>query len=177
VFKKFYVIFLKKEEREMKSLRKVIVLSMFVWLITGCDNEEPEISNPVSWETDRVSLEAENFFLVAEGDTFYADVSNIGVDSDLGDSEYCSLELTWQENGVEMRLFMYFSADGTDWWSDEMRTYNGEVDGDWIYYYGEFFKSNLGTAFTDNVEFEDDTDTLSGIIHFDGLTLQAFLNN
>lgn len=150
---------------------------MVVWLMIGCDEEEPEILNPVSWSTNRVSLEAENFYLVAEGDTFYANVQNVDVSSDPGDSEYCTLELTWQENGVEMRLFMYFMADGTNWWSDEMRTYDGEFYGDWIYYYGEFFKSNLGTAYTGSVEFEDDSDTLMGIIHFDDLTLQAFLNN
>ena len=159
----------------MKYFSKVAVLIIFVWLMIGCSDDEPEIENPVSWETDQVSLEAENFFVVAEGDTFYADVSNIDVRSDPGDSEYCTLELEWYEKGVEMRLFMYFVADGEKWWSDEMRTYDGEVDEDWIYYTGEFFKSDLGTPYTGSVEFGDDsTGGVKGKIHFDDLTLKAF---
>jgi len=158
----------------MKSFSRVVVLSIFVWLMIGCSDDEPEIENTVSWQTDQVSLEAENFFVVAQEDTFYADVSNIDVSSDPGGSEYCTLELIWLEKGVEMRLNMYFVADGEKWWSDEMRTYDGEVEGDWIYYTGEFFKSDLDSAYTGDVEFDDDSTGVIGKIHFDGLKLKAF---
>lgn len=140
----------------------------------------PEVSviigNQVSWQTDRVSLEADHFFLIADNDTFYANVPNVNVDFDPGDSSYCSLEIEWEENGIEMRLFIYFQADGANWWSDELRTYNGQPVGSWIYYTGEFFNSELGTAFTGSVELESDIGNYAGKIHLDNLTLQAFLS-
>lgn len=147
-------------------------------MFVACGTEEE--LNSVNWSTNRVSLEAEDFFIIADEDTFYADVSNVDVHSDPGDSAYCSLEVTWQEKGVEMRLYIYFHADGQYWWSDEFRTYNGQSGPhvDWIYYYGTFFRSPLGTAFTGDFEKEssDTGNQYQGKLHFQDLNLQAFLN-
>jgi hypothetical protein len=135
-----------------------------------------ETLNKVSWKTGVVSLEADNFYLIADRQTFYGDVETTEIHSDPGDADSCTLEIEWQENGVEMRLYLYFESDGVDWWSDEFRTYNGREDGDWIYYTGEFFKSRLGTAFMGDFERESNPNNdYSGKVHFDNLKLQAFL--
>ncbi len=128
----------------------------------------------VSWKTDVVSLKCDDFYIVAEGQTFKADVDEVDVHSDAGDETYCTLELVWPENGVEMRLNIYFRSDGSQWWSDEIRTYDGQTPGDWLYYTaGDFFKTDLGEPFNGSVEI---TSGLTSRIHFGGLTLQAFLS-
>ncbi len=133
-----------------------------------------EEGSSVSWKTDVVSLDCADFYIVANGQTFSAAVDQVDVHSDPGWESYCTLEITWQESGVEMRLNMYFQADGSKWWSDEIRTYDGQVNGDWIYYTGKFFETNLGEAFTGSLEILSGSPTSK--IHFGDLNLQAFLS-
>lgn len=100
-----------------------------------------------SVETRQVSLRADAVTIDAGGLTF-STAPPVQVHGDPGTrGEYTTLELTWTEHGVEMRLFFYFASDGQDWWSDEIRTYDGRSPGEWITYRGEFFRRPLGTAF------------------------------
>ena len=46
---------------------------------------------------------------------------------------------------------MYFEADDTDWWVREIRTYDGQAQGDWVTANGPFFKTPLGAAFEGDV--------------------------
>ena len=140
----------------------------------GDGDDSGGIGSTVRWKTDVVSLECADFYIVANGQTFNAAVDQVDVHSDPGDESYCTLELTWQESGVEMRLNMYFRADGSKWWADEIRTYNGQVEGDWIYYTGPSFETNLGEAFTGSIEILNESPTSR--IHFGNLNLQAFLS-
>jgi hypothetical protein len=133
-------------------------------------------ANPVSWVTSRVRLDADHFFTVADGDTFWAKDQNIDIGSDYGDSTYCSLEIEWEENGVDMRLYMYFHADSISWWSDEIRTYDGQTNPDWLEYTGTFFETPLGQTFTGDFARECDTGgPYTGRLHFDGLSLRPFM--
>ena len=109
--------------------------------------EKPE-DNAVSWETETVSLSASNFYIVAGGKVFTADVDNVEVDGDPGSENYTTLEVTWEEHGVEMRVYMYFEADGENWYAYEVRTYDGAEEADWVYYEDEFFTSPLGQAYS-----------------------------
>ena len=167
-------------------MRFSYLLLLAGWLIlVSCDAEKPtppsqKEMNPVEWTTSRVSFKADDFFIVTSTDTFYAKSDSIYVNSSPGDSTYCSLELEWEEHGVDMRLYIYFSADSSHWWSDEFRTYNGAPDAQWYYYFGEYFKSPLGEAFTGDFDATSDTmdydyDT-TGHVHFEGVQLEAFLN-
>ena len=94
---------------------------------------EAKIVNPVDWRTQFASLKASDFHIEIGDKVFYGNdtmrlVSDPGVDR-------TTLEATWQENGVEMRLFMYFRKTSTnDWEMYELRTYNGQQPGDWLYY-------------------------------------------
>ncbi|MCK4673323.1 hypothetical protein KAT67_05000 [candidate division WOR-3 bacterium] len=159
----------------MKYTCAIIIALITLYLCCGTTEED---LNPVDWQTNQVSLEADHFFTIADGDTFFANVSGVEVSSDPGDSLYCSLEITWYEKGVEMRLYIYFYSDGVDWWSDEFRTYDGKTQAEWIYYYGRFFESPVGTAFTGDFEeaSSDTGNTYTGKVYFQNLTLQAFLD-
>jgi len=159
----------------MKYTCAIIIALITLYLCCGTTEED---LNPVDWQTNQVSLEADHFFTIADGDTFFANVSGVEVSSDPGDSVYCSLEITWHEKDVEMRLYIYFHSDGVDWWSDEFRTYDGKTQAEWIYYYGTFFESPVGTAFTGDFEEESFVtgNTYTGKVYFQSLTLQAFLD-
>jgi hypothetical protein len=133
----------------------------------------------VDWKTNPVKLAADDFYIEADGVKYVADVQGLEITSDPGDAAYSTLELAWYEHGNEMRLNMYFRSDGTNWWADEIRTYNGQQvsDTDWICYTGVFFKSKLGSVFTGDVDLTCDTNnSFQGKIHFKGLELQPFLN-
>lgn len=132
-------------------------------------------SNSVAWATSRYSLQASDFYIEIDGQKFLAPVGALDVDGDPGDADAMTLELTWQEHGVEMRLNIYFVSDGTDWWAEEIRTYNAEASGDWITYTGTYFNSVLGSAFSGDLTVNSDTgEAIAGKVSFTGLTVQAF---
>lgn len=98
-------------------------------------------------ETRQVSLAADAVTIHTGGRRFDT-VPGMDVWSDPGTrDEYTTLEATWQEHDVEMRLFVYFRSDGREWWSDEIRTYDGRDPGEWIVYRGDFFRRPLGSAY------------------------------
>lgn len=135
--------------------------------------------NPVNWQTEQVSLEADDFYIVANGEKFLGDPQTMTVQSDPGDASYTTLELIWLERGREMRLFIYFHGDADQWWASELRTYDGQWENpDWIdYKNGPYFISNLGSVYRGDVNFEgDENNQYPGEIHFGNLRLMAFVN-
>ena len=102
-------------------------------------------------------------------------MAEVDVHSDPGISDYCTLEVTWFEYDVEMRLYIYFTASDTHFWANEIRTYTGkDTDAEWIYYTGEFFKTELNSPFKGNVDLvSDEENPFKGRIHFENLTLSV----
>ncbi len=108
------------------------------------------------------------------GKSFLAEMVEIELSSDPGGAEYTTLEVTRREHGVEMRRTIYFQADESRWWSDEIRTYNGEVDGDWIEYFGRFFDQPLGSTFEGDFELVYIAGGDSASLMLTALRLKAF---
>jgi len=93
----------------------------------------------ISWKTKDVTLEANDFWLDINGKRYYGEDAKIDVRSDPAgqkDPDFTTLEATWLENGVEMRMFMYFKLERKTgkWTLYDLRTYDGQVKGEWIYY-------------------------------------------
>jgi hypothetical protein len=96
--------------------------------------------NKVSWETPYAKITSSDFYIKIGDKKFYGK-DPVSIHSDPG-TDKTTLEVSWRENGVEMRLYLYFRKIEKNMWEMyEMRTYNGEVKGDWIYY-----KDSLGNA-------------------------------
>lgn len=120
--------------------------------------------------TDRVTLDASDFSITTAGKTFVG--NNISVHSDTGTPSNTTLEATWQEQGVEMRLFMYFGVDNGQWKVTDIRTYNGAQSGDWLYYNG-FTGGALGSTYTTGSFDEGSTSGAgTGTLHFSNLSLK-----
>lgn len=132
---------------------------------------------PILFETQQVSLRAQAIKIEVGGKQF-ATTTPMDVNGDPGTPEYTTLELTWWEHGVEMRMNIYFKSDGGQWWSEEIRTYNGKKQGDWAYYRGDFFRSPLGQPFVGDLDVTAATggpdDGASGRLRIPGLRLEAF---
>jgi|GEM_PF-3849933 len=135
------------------------------------NGEGPEAGNTITWDTPFVRLHSERLRIENGGPTFLAAADHIAVTSDPGrPDEYTTLEATWHEHGTEMRVNLYFRSDGTEWWSDEQRTYRGDGRSEWITYTGEQFRSPLGVAFTGDVTLRSGTNSFT----LRGLSLEAF---
>src|SRR3990167_788410 len=147
--------------------------------------------NKISWDTGYVTLEADDFYIIADGKKYLGKPDSnttLNIGSDPGSATYTTLEAIWQEKGVEMRMFMYFDADSSVWWLNETRTYNGQLPGNWIYYKNPSLEGNsnyqypwgaripLGTPYlADNINVISDTNNqMQGSIHFENLKLQPF---
>lgn len=157
----------------MQTSAAVLSALVLAALSAGCDP-----ANPVSWETRTVSLQADDFWIDVDGQRYTGRMTVLEPHSDPGWNHYTTLELIWQEREREMRLFIYFKSDGTHWWSDEIRTYDGSKDPlrvDWIYYHGTHFKSPVGQPFTGDVQLLNNGpgDTVKGTIHFRNLRLET----
>ncbi len=105
----------------------------------------PPATHPVSWSTPNVSLLADELTIEVDGKIFKGIPTQLlpaSVRSDPGSYNYTTLESMWIENGVEMRLFIYFTSDCTSslplrcirWSVSEVRVYNGKSPGDWFIY-------------------------------------------
>ncbi|HPJ17380.1 MAG TPA: hypothetical protein PK639_04110 [Candidatus Woesebacteria bacterium] len=89
--------------------------------------------NPISWSTPYAELKSDDFF-IRIGDRKFYGVEPIRITSDPG-TDKTTLEAIWSENGLEMRMFMYFQKVGNNMWEMyDLRTYNGNAAGGWIYY-------------------------------------------
>ena len=145
-----------------------------LWSEVGSSNGI-RLTNPVSWvsEDERVGLEADDFWLEAGGESYFDNTADLTIHSDPGWATYTTLEATWHEKGREMKVFMYFQADENSWWVSEIRTYNGETPGDWIYYTGPFFQTPLNQSFVrEEVDLvADDSNPIAGELHFRNLRL------
>jgi hypothetical protein len=107
--------------------------------------------NEVNWKTAVVDLQAGDFWIDTAGQRFLG-TGQMRVTSDPGNATYRTLELTWLEHGAEMRLNIYFGGDATQWWIDEIRTYDGTVQSpDWLFYRAPEIRAPLGQPWVGNV--------------------------
>jgi hypothetical protein len=129
------------------------------------------VPNQITWKTE-VALLAAQGFSVQAGDKTFTGPAPVKVVSDPGDATYRTLEATWQENGVEMRLNIYFAGDAQASWAEEVWIYDGEVAGKWLTARGTFFKTPLGAAWAgdQDITFQDPSG-LPARLHLGGLTL------
>ncbi len=147
-----------------------------------------EQKNKISWSTPYVSLDADDFYITANGQRFTASDSKISIHSDPGNPQYTTLETVWDENNQEMRLFIYFRSDGSKWWAYEVRSYGGPEPGKWVYHHdannpGEkIFTNSLGQPAIHSVSHLTPTGESQNLspqnynIHFENLKLQPFLS-
>jgi hypothetical protein len=135
---------------------------------------QPGAPVPLHLATRQVRLAADAMSIEAGGRHFTAGGSAVELNSDPGTPDkYTTIELVWTEGGTEMRLNIYFTSDGRDWWANEIRTSDGGSPGDWIEYTGTFFRAPLGRAFVGNVDLRADDG--HGRLKFSNLQLQPFL--
>jgi hypothetical protein len=105
--------------------------------------------NPIQWETPYARLTSGDFYIRVGNQKFYGKQPII-FNSSPGVTQ-TTLEATWHENSVEMRLYLYFrKKDANMWELYEMRTFNGQNPGDWVYY-----KDSLGNPVTSTIGYHD----------------------
>lgn len=133
--------------------------------------------NSVNWRTDTVFLESSDFSMKVDGVTYQDRNDTLSIRSNSGNLTYTTLEAVWYENNREMRMDIHFAADADEWWVYQIRTYDGQSPGDWIYYIGEFFRTPFDSVYTGDVILSTAKNSPhKGMIRFQGLELQAFLN-
>jgi len=115
-------------------MKKLIALLVICGLLFGSINfvfaSEKKL-NPISWKTNTVQLSAINFYIIVDGKTFIPN-NTTKINSDPGNPNYTTLEVTWFQNGIEMRMNLYFASDQKNWWIAETRVYNGKNPANWI---------------------------------------------
>jgi len=140
-------------------------------------------SSRVNWTTPYASLKADDFAITANNLKFRgrsissASDTRSSVHSDPGSESYTTLEVSWTENNVEMRLYIYFAQENGRWKVSEIRTYNGLAgsQSNWLYYDATSLNNSLlGTP----IRLSDVRLTSldgSGELYFKNLNLLAFI--
>lgn len=121
-----------------------------------------------TFATPTVSLSADSISVI-DGDRSFTP-TDAQVHSEPSGDKHATLEIIWTESGAEQRIFIFFTSDGTNWWAQEIRTYDtssGEPDWHQPIATGTFFSSPLGSAFTGDLDLPN--------LRITGMTLQAFL--
>lgn len=146
----------------------------------------PTTNHPIWWETSSAILRADDFYIDTNGQRFFGTPDpgttlRLGSDPPNGtDPDSTTLEATWTEHGVEMRLNIYFERTGGAWRAYEIRTYNGQTPGDWVYYNFAGAGSAIGTPTTTIGDWDfvnTPQSRYSGQLHLNTIYLQAFLTN
>lgn len=101
---------------------------------------------------DGIRFRGSGLVIAAGGQSFTLDPATAQVHSDPGNATYRTLEWTWQQHGVEMRLNLYFASDGATWWVSELRVRDGRARAEWLTVPGPLFMRALGTTFDGPVE-------------------------
>lgn len=145
----------------------------------------PTSGKLINWTTNDVSLKTDGFAITIDGKRYRALDPKIEIRSDPADPpsyEYTTLEAKWFENGVEMRMNLYFSyKPGQFWKLYEVRTYNGQKQGDWIYYTptdtnGNAIQHSLGETYQKAGALTLKS-SQGSTITFENIKLKAFTNN
>jgi hypothetical protein len=111
------------------------------------------LDKPIVWQTDVVRLGADSVTILANGTTYHAVSPPMKISSDPGDRTRWTLEVAWFEANLQQRLNLYFGADETTWWIDEIRVYDGVAPNpDWAKLpLGPYARTPLGQAFRGDV--------------------------
>jgi hypothetical protein len=176
----------RRRSRPRSALLAVVAVAASVLLVIGIVaaapgrdgvrvGGQPGTGAPVHFETQQVRFDANSLRIDANGKTFTSAGTNVDVHSDPGTTTYQTLELDWQEHGVEMRLYFYFGADAHFWWVSNLATYNGRSQPDWIGYRGPLFRTPLGSAFAGDVDLVPDGAPSGARLHIAAMRLQPFL--
>lgn len=128
--------------------------------------------NSVNWKTNTVSLSADDFYITVDGTSYVPNATTI-INSDPGDPEYTTFETTWFQNGVEMRMNLYFMANSQNYWISEARIYDGKNPVNWIVLDNiKLFQSPLEK--TVSKDFFSVSFSNSATINFKNLKLEVF---
>src|SRR4029078_9034509 len=120
-----------------------------VWGVPGpWSAADPAGPAQIAWDTKVVSLSARAFEIDVRGKTFRAVTPTVDVTSDPGTPTYRTLAGHWKENGVAMRMNIYFAGDSSATWAEEIRIYDGEDAGGWLTARGVFFNAALGSPWS-----------------------------
>jgi hypothetical protein len=112
------------------------------------------VEDGIRWRTPRVDLAADGFSIEANDLVFTGEGATLDIRSPSRGPESLSLELTWDEHDREQRLHLHFASDRTHWWVDEIHTYDGRQQGEFIRAFGPFFRTRLGQSFEGDVRSE-----------------------
>lgn len=106
-------------------------ISLFI-LMSLITTQARAQTNPLVWKTTYNQLASSDFYIRIGQHYFYGN-NPMRITSDPGTS-YTTLENIWQENDIEMRLFMYFRRIPNNMWEMyDLRSYNSDGR-DWIEY-------------------------------------------
>jgi|GEM_PF-5054420 len=156
----------------MKLLKVFLFSFVFIAFLAFCPKVSPAYAAELHLSNDRVALDASDFSITTNGKTFVGE--NISLHSDPGTPTYTTLEASWHEQDVEMRLQMYFYVTNGVWRVSEIRTYNGQPNGDWLQYYG-FTGGPLGSTYTTgslDLSSYAGFSGGSGVLHFSNLSVK-----
>ena len=165
----------------------IVVLVPKIPLFSGATPVTPPgPSNSISWSTKYAYLKAEDFSIIVDGKKFVDSTPDLKVISDPGDSDYTTLEATWSENDVKMRMSIYFYAEdipsaseGRQWGVSQIRTFDGTASGGWVFYDHKTPLAKVGQEWsTDELNLFSTSSSkpdISGEIHFRNMQIQAFM--
>jgi hypothetical protein len=111
-------------------------------------------AKPVQLRTEVVTLAADALTIRANGRLFTPLAGpGLQVSSDPGSETAWTLEVEWREQGVEQRLYLYFAADATSWWINEIRTRDGVNPPEWATFpAGPHARTPRGMAWTGDLQ-------------------------
>lgn len=139
----------------------------------------PPIENLLDWSTQNVSIKADNFTVVMDGKPYFGNNETISVTEDYISSSQIVTNVTSNQYGDDLRMKIFFNADGSTWNVDKVEIFNNVYSTDWITYNGPFIYTGKGHAYNQD-GFHSFTLThpsngqVIAEIYYDNLKIQAF---
>jgi len=113
-------------------MKRIFFIIIYLVILLSFSPVDVRAANPVIWKTEYNEFSSSDFYIQI-GERYFFGTNNVNVSSDPG-VEKTTLELTWKESNIEMRLYLYFEKiENGMWQMYDLRTYNSSGS-DWIYY-------------------------------------------
>ena len=133
----------------------------------------PDPDKLIAWPAPSVTFEADKLRIRVRGKTFVGGDPE-WVDSSAPSVDRRTFDVLWQENGVDMRMDIEFSADGDHFWIDAFRVYDGAKAGKWVEWRGPLYSTPLGAPMEADVRLEGGDGRVKATIDIEGMRITAF---
>ncbi len=138
--------------------------------------------NPIDWQTSDIHISADDFYVTSNNKKYTGQSSYVSLVQMNISNSIKGLEVTSNQQGDTLKMFIDFRIDGSVWYVYEVRIYDSNISNSWVSYPGPFIYTGLGHSSQKSGSYyftlrDPNTGSSTQSVSFTNLRIQAFTNS